>query len=178
MESFLTNLFGIGSLLALVALGISFVGLFVKTHFTTKVLGTVSRHALVIVAACSLTGIVGSLLYSNLVGFVPCELCWWQRILLYPQAIIAIVAIWKKDRRVLPTLLLMSVLGFVVALYQVYLQHWPDPNSFCTIGTSDCSLIYIQFMSFLTMPAMSAILFLWIIFATIAPARGKTPVIE
>jgi disulfide bond formation protein DsbB len=178
MEPFLTNLFGIGSLLALVALVMAVASLFIKTGFTSKLLDYISKYSLVIVAVLSLGGIFGSLLYSNFVGFIPCELCWWQRVLLYPQSIIAIVALWKKDRRVLSTLLIMSILGLIVALYQVYLQHWPDPNSFCSVGTSDCSRIYVQFMGFLTMPAMSAILFLWAIFASAVGARRQTPVIE
>src|SRR4051812_35554396 len=55
----------------------------------------VSKNALVLSTVISIGAMIGSLLYSSIIGFVPCELCWWQRIFLFSQAVIFFVA-WIK----------------------------------------------------------------------------------
>src|SRR5579859_2546202 len=40
----------------------------------------------------ALAGVGGSLFYADIAGFQPCLLCWWQRIFLYPQAILLLIA--------------------------------------------------------------------------------------
>jgi hypothetical protein len=47
------------------------------------------------------SAVVGSLVYSQIVGFPPCDLCWWQRIFMYPQVIILFVAMRRKTNGVL-----------------------------------------------------------------------------
>jgi disulfide bond formation protein DsbB len=47
-----------------------------------------------------LVSILGSLYFSEVMNFAPCILCWYQRILMYPLAIILLVGIWKKDENV------------------------------------------------------------------------------
>src|SRR3989344_2964673 len=65
-----------------------------------------------------LAAVVGSLIYSDIVGFPPCELCWWQRIFMYPQLIILALAWHRKDKTVIDYLVPLSVMGAVLALYQ------------------------------------------------------------
>src|SRR3989338_8612975 len=55
----------------------------------------VSKNALPLTFIVSLTAVLGSLFYSEIIGFEPCVLCWWQRIFLYPIVIIAGTALWR-----------------------------------------------------------------------------------
>src|SRR3989338_9597932 len=48
----------------------------------------------------SVGGVAISLFYSEILGVLPCGLCWLQRVFLYPQALLFAVAIWKADRSV------------------------------------------------------------------------------
>ena len=56
-----------------------------------------TEHALLFAFIVALTGMLGSLTYSNVLGYTPCELCWFQRIFMYPQAILLGIAAWRKD---------------------------------------------------------------------------------
>lgn len=43
---------------------------------------------------------VGSLFFSEVLGWIPCELCWYQRILMYPLTVLLFIGIWRDDRKV------------------------------------------------------------------------------
>ncbi len=64
-----------------------------------------------------LAGTALSLFYSEYLGIVPCGLCWFQRIFLYPQAIIFAVAMFIKDRSAAINSIILSAFGAVFALY-------------------------------------------------------------
>ena len=59
----------------------------------------------------------GSLYFSLGLGLVPCELCWYQRILMYPLVLVLGVAALENRRRGFLTALPLSILGVVVAAY-------------------------------------------------------------
>src|SRR6185437_5155517 len=55
------------------------------------------ERALLLSFIVALASVGGSLFFSDVAGFQPCLLCWWQRIFLYPQAVILLIALIKKD---------------------------------------------------------------------------------
>jgi len=57
----------------------------------------IDKHFLVLSFLISLFASVFPLVYSEVANFLPCYLCWWQRIFLYPQIFIFAIAAWKKD---------------------------------------------------------------------------------
>jgi disulfide bond formation protein DsbB len=65
----------------------------------------------------ALTAMLGSLYYSEIVGFVPCTLCWYQRILMYPLVLITLVGIVKQDRSLPDYVLPLSVIGMGFSTY-------------------------------------------------------------
>src|SRR3989338_8039857 len=77
----------------------------------------IDKNILNLLFLFSLAALVGSLAYSNIIGFPPCELCWIQRIFMYPQVLLSGVALWRKDKNIVTYLLSLSVLGGIVALY-------------------------------------------------------------
>lgn len=98
----------------------------------------------------------GSLYYSEIRHFVPCVLCWYQRILMYPLIIIIGVGILRKDKKLYQYVLPMSILGTVIAAYHVMLQRGILPESVapCTLGAS-CTTNYVGYLGFITIPVMS-----------------------
>ncbi|MCR4281307.1 MAG: disulfide bond formation protein B, partial [Candidatus Kaiserbacteria bacterium] len=70
----------------------------------------------------TLGGVILSLFYSEILGVLPCGLCWFQRVFLYPQAILFALAIWKKSKEVADYSIALSIFGGAIALYQHYLQ--------------------------------------------------------
>lgn len=103
----------------------------------------------------------GSLYYSEVLGYTPCELCWIQRIFMYPLVIIYGVALVKKDRKVAFSGVLLSGIGFCVSLYHYALQKYPplqNSDGFC--GDVPCSLQYTNYFGFITIPFLAGIAFI------------------
>ncbi|MUV36582.1 putative disulfide formation protein [Lentibacillus sp. JNUCC-1] len=115
----------------------------------------------------------GSLFYSEAVGFVPCELCWVQRIFMYPLVVIYGVSAWKKDIRFAPSGLILSVLGLMVSVFHYLTQKIPffqAAGDAC--GTVSCSGTYVNYLGFITIPFMAGIAFIVIIIGHILLIRG------
>lgn len=122
----------------------------------------VGKHSLIFGFLLSLAAVLGSLFYSNVVGFEPCLLCWWQRIAIYPLLVLFTVAIWKKDRGVWKYALPLSVLGLVLSTYHSYVQWGGDPLIPCDV-TASCSKLYVYAFGYITIPTMVLSLALTII---------------
>lgn len=73
-----------------------------------------------VLALVSILSIVGSLIYQLVYETPVCELCWWQRIFLYPVSVITLVALWYKTRETHVTVAILSVFGLFYALYHYY----------------------------------------------------------
>lgn len=113
----------------------------------------------------------GSLYFSLGMGLVPCTLCWYQRILMYPLVVVLGVGILRGDS-VTAYVLPFSVSGFVVAAYHNYLQMAPTSGA-CT-GEVPCSVPQYRFFSDVvaggvTIPQMSLTAFALITAAFLLP---------
>jgi len=114
-------------------------------------------------------GVATTLLYSEYFGFVPCSLCWLQRIALYAQAIIAFVAFWKRDAIFFPLYgIALSIFGIGAAVYQYIYQLVPPETRAAVMpcladGTADCGTKVMEVFGFVTFPFLSAVMFLFLI---------------
>jgi disulfide bond formation protein DsbB len=104
-------------------------------------------------------GTVGSLYFSLGLGLVPCELCWYQRILLYPLVVVLGVATLEDRPGVARTVLPLSLLGLGVATYHVILQVRPSVGGTCSVGGGCSSILYPMLDGLLTIPRLSLIAF-------------------
>ena len=114
-----------------------------------------------IIWAQSVVATLGSLFYSEGMGFIPCELCWFQRILMYPLVIIYGYAIYRKDIRFAFPGLIMSGIGILVSGYHYLVQQLPslqDAGQGC--GIVPCNVKYVEFLGFITIPFQALIAFL------------------
>ncbi len=112
-----------------------------------------------------LSAVIGSLVYSDIVGFLPCDLCWWQRIFMYPQLLLVGIAWKKKDTTILDYLVPFSVLGALVALYQSFIQ-WGFSFGLaggCAAAGGECAKVYFTQYSYITIPVMSLTVFVYIL---------------
>lgn len=113
----------------------------------------------------SLTATLGSLFYSEVAGYTPCKLCWFQRIFMYPQPILFLVSFWKKDKGIVKYVLALSIIGGVIALYHYLLQLGIVPGGACgVVGYSvSCSQRFVMEAGYITIPMMSLTAFAYII---------------
>lgn len=108
----------------------------------------------------SLVATLGSLYFSEIRGFIPCELCWYQRILMYPLVVILGIGFYKKDRLLPLYVLPFSIVGMAVGLLH-YLHQKTDffkQAIQCTHGVP-CSGQYINWLGFITIPFLSLVAF-------------------
>lgn len=77
-------------------------------------------HFLTAIGLMSVASIIGALIYQLAYLTPVCELCWWQRIFLFPISIIAAVALWHKTREAHVTIAILAALGLFYAVYHYY----------------------------------------------------------
>jgi len=108
----------------------------------------------------ALIATLGSLFFSEIMEFVPCTLCWYQRILMYPLVVIFFMGMFPYDKQVVKFAFPLVLLGWLVALYHnlIHYEIIPESASPCVQGIP-CSTKYIQWLGFLTIPMMSFIAF-------------------
>ena len=124
----------------------------------------------------TLAGMFLTLLYSEVFHYVPCDLCWYQRVFLYPQVFIFAYAWYKKDRVILPYTLLLSVLGLVVAVYHHILQLGYNIYKPCSTApfAVDCAKPSFIEYGFVTFPFMAVVLFGFLSTFLITSLHNKT----
>lgn len=105
----------------------------------------------------ALVATLGSLFYSDVAGFEPCKLCWYQRILMYPQVILFGLALWKRDHGVWLYSLTLSVIGAAIAGYHYLLQLGIAPSLPCSaVGYSaSCAQRFVMTFGYITIPVMA-----------------------
>jgi len=126
-----------------------------------EILPLVKRWGLAKLFVLASIGAVMTLVYSDILGFEPCPLCWWQRIFLYPQVILFGMALWKEKYRetVVDASIVLSVFGLGFALYHHLLQMMPAGTLPCpATGPSCAQITFIEF-GYVTFPMMAVALF-------------------
>ncbi len=110
------------------------------------------------------SALVGSLIYSNIIGFPPCDLCWIQRIFMYPQVLLAGVSLWRKEKLAVYYALPLSILGVLVAFFQS-LADWGVGGSLlpCTAEGGACSRVYVMEYGYITIPVMALTCFVYLL---------------
>jgi disulfide bond formation protein DsbB len=105
-----------------------------------------------------------SLYSSEIAGLMVCNLCWYQRICMFPLALILGVATYRGEGRVGAYAYPLAVLGLCFASYQYIEQMLPGfmPIDLCGSGPS-CSDTSFMWLGFITYPFLSIIAFALII---------------
>ncbi|MCQ6559445.1 disulfide oxidoreductase [Paenibacillus mendelii] len=103
---------------------------------------------------------LGSLYFSEIRGYIPCELCWYQRILMYPLALILGIAAYNTETSIKKYVLPLSVIGGLISLFHYLEQKVPGFAAIkpCTQGVP-CSTAYINWLGFITIPFLALIAF-------------------
>lgn len=107
----------------------------------------------------------GSLFYSEYAGYNPCKLCWFQRIFMYPQTLLFLIAYFLNDKKVFKYSIVLSTFGLIIALYHYFLQFGIIKSNNCAvIGYSvSCVKQFVAEFGFVTIPLMASSAFLLLI---------------
>lgn len=99
---------------------------------------------------------LGSLFFSEVMGLPPCQLCWYQRICMYPLVFIFLAGLFPFERSLLRYSFPLSVTGFLTAIYHnlLYYKILPKSASPCSQGIS-CTTVQLEWLGFITIPLLS-----------------------
>jgi len=121
-----------------------------------------SKNALLAVFTISFFASSGSLFYSEIAGFVPCELCWFQRIFMYPQVILYGIAMYKKKTDIFEYSFWLVALGIIISAYQNYLIYAAAKSTSCGISGASCATKFVIGLGYVTIPMMALTAFVLI----------------
>lgn len=122
------------------------------------------RYALYFAWVVSIVAVGSSLYLSEIMKFIPCNLCWYQRIFMYPIVIVLGIACYYQDRRIIRYVLPLSIIGGCVSVYHYLEQQIPALAKAipCTVGVP-CSEDYLDwFGGYVTIPFLALIAFVLI----------------
>ena len=107
---------------------------------------------------------LGSLFFSEIMELIPCELCWYQRIFIYPLAIILLIGLHPLDTGVVRYALPLAIIGLLFTVYHTLLFYGLIPENLqpCREGVS-CTDDSMVLMGFLPIPLLSLAAFIVII---------------
>lgn len=153
---YLNVFLGFGAILlqviSVIALGMLFFG-----NKNNKFLSYIEKHFLILGFLFSLLASLFSLVYSEVIGFAPCHLCWLQRIFIYPQVLLFAVALWDKDKKVLRYSLPLLIVGFLISAYQNLVYYFGESASIpCdSSGVSCYQHLVSEFGGYISIPMLS-----------------------
>ncbi|MEO5975412.1 MAG: disulfide oxidoreductase [Ilumatobacteraceae bacterium] len=143
--------------------------LYKSQSWATTVIDSFSPLARPLAAAIATTCMLGSLYFSEIVNYVPCRLCWYQRIMMYPLAVILIVAAIRRDSKIGWYAVPLATIGGTISTYHWLLERFPNLDSGACEVTVPCEFVWFENFGFVTLPFMAFTGFLAIIVFTTMP---------
>jgi len=125
-----------------------------------------SNLALLVIFVASCSAMLGSLWYSEILNYQPCLLCWYQRIFMYPIALLSLVALLIKDLQALLYFKVLAATGLVISIFHLVQQRLPQTGVSCgAVGqAASCDTLYVNAFNLVTIPAMCATIFVTILY--------------
>lgn len=118
----------------------------------------------------ALASTLGALFSSEIMGLEPCLLCWYQRIAMFPLALMLAIALLPFDVRVVRYALPLAIAGAGVAAYHCLLVWGVVPKDLVPCGQGpSCAEVKLNVLGFITLPLLSLVAFslivilLWIL---------------
>ena len=116
----------------------------------------IKTHGILVAFVVALVAMLGSLTFSNILGYEPCKLCWYQRIFMYPQVFLLGLALVLKEKTIVPYAILLAVIGGTISAYHfiVQLGIFPAPCSVSGYSVS-CAKVFVLQFGYITIPLMA-----------------------
>jgi disulfide bond formation protein DsbB len=125
------------------------------------------------VVAAIATG--GSLFFSQIANFPPCELCWFQRICMYPLSILTLEMAWRNDNRAARYLFPLPIVGACVSIYHLLIENSviKEPNQCLQSAPGGCAVKWINEFGYMTIPTLALTGFLLLIGFLLLATTGE-----
>jgi disulfide bond formation protein DsbB len=119
--------------------------------------GAIEGYELWLVFLVTAIATGGSLFFSEIAGFVPCELCWYQRICMYPLSIVTLLAALADERRIARYLLPLPLAGAGVSVYHLLVENRVvEQSQICRFSSpAGCATKWIEEFGYVTIPTLA-----------------------
>jgi disulfide bond formation protein DsbB len=114
-----------------------------------------SRNAILIAWLVAAVATAGSLIYSEMIHFTPCRLCWYQRIAMYPMSIILLVGAIRREAAAKFYALPLALGGLLISIWHYLVQIYPTLEGGSCDPTNPCSARYVEVFGFISIPFMA-----------------------
>jgi disulfide bond formation protein DsbB len=117
----------------------------------------------------------GSLFFSQIANFPPCELCWFQRICMYPLSILTLEMAWRNDNRAARYLFPLPIVGACVSIYHLLIENSviKEPNQCLQSAPGGCAVKWINEFGYMTIPTLALTGFLLLIGFLVLATTGE-----
>jgi disulfide bond formation protein DsbB len=151
-----------------VALVIKLLALFHKPS-RMQIMRGGAKYGLLAIFILSTLAVAGTLFIQFAGGLNPCDLCWWQRIFMYPIPLLSLIALIKGQSLsdVADYVLALSFIGALFSLYQHLLQVLPAGSLIPCDASNDCAIRAVFYFNFVTIPWMALSVFVAIFLITL-----------
>ena len=112
-------------------------------------------HELTFGAIASGTATLGSLYLSEIVHLIPCTLCWYQRIAMYPLAVILTIAAVRRDFGMRIYATVIAGIGGLIAAYHYLIQWFPDLEGTSCTTSVPCTGVWFREFGFVSIPYLA-----------------------
>ncbi|MEY3558838.1 MAG: hypothetical protein RL374_1544 [Actinomycetota bacterium] len=144
-----------------------------RMTWTNAWLTQVRASGLWIICLITTGAMVGSLYFSEVVGFAPCKLCWYQRIGIFSIAIISFVAALRNDKNIARYTVVLAPIGLVVSSYHYLLEWFPTlETNVCSLDVP-CTAVWFRELGFVTLCFMAGCVFITVIAVSLAIMREE-----
>ena len=144
-----------------------------RMTWTSAWLTQVRASGLWIICLITTGAMVGSLYFSESVGFAPCKLCWYQRIAIYSIAIISFVAALRNDKNIARYTIVLAPIGLVVSTYHYLLEWFPTlETNVCSLDVP-CTAVWFRELGFVTLCFMAGCAFITVMAVSLAVMREQ-----
>ena len=125
-------------------------------------------------AAVTTTCTAGSLYFSEIVGYIPCRLCWYQRAAMYPLAALLIWFTVRRTERIAYITAPIAAIGMGISTYHWLFERWPKIDTGVCSADVPCDFVWFEYFGFVTLAFMAFTGFFATIVFTTLP-RNNTP---
>ena len=130
----------------------------------------IEEHFLIIGFLVALFASLFSLVYSEIIGFLPCQLCWYQRIFLFPQVFIFGSALWDKparnafstanaggNKKIIKYAMPLLSVGFIISVYQNFIYYFGESGNIpCDASGVSCyKQLVSEFGGYISIPMLA-----------------------
>lgn len=147
-----------------------------RVPLSSSLLQALTPLALPLAALVAVSATAGSLFFSEVASYIPCRLCWFQRIAMFPLAVILPIAAWYRDRAITKYVVPITSVGVLVSVYHAVIEWFPSLETTSCSITAPCTAVWFRGLGVFSLAMMAAAGFITIttlLLATPSPATTR-----